>query len=128
MQNPGVTIEIRGMPWPIRLFLCYAFVILAGIGLSLRFVVDQAIAAPVSPQGVVVMILLAYTIFTTTLVLQRKAASRTLAFGLASLTVPPIPWALIVGLVPVAIFFLALALLLVRGLRMPAVTAWLNEE
>ena len=128
MQNPGVTIEIRGMPWPIRLFLGYAFLILAGIGLSLRFVVDAAIAAPVSPQGVVVMILLAYTIFTTTLVLQRKAASRTLAFGLASLTVPPIPWAIIVGLVPVAIFFLALALLLFRGLRMPSVTVWLNEE
>lgn len=128
VQNPGVTIEMRGMPWPIRLFLAYAFLILAGIGLSLRFVVDLAIAAPVSPQGIVVMILLAYTIFTTTLVLQRKAASRTLAFGLASLTVPPIPWALIVHLVPVAIFFLALAILLFRGLRMPSVIAWLNEE
>ena len=128
VQNPGVTIEIRGMPWPIRLFLGYAFLILAGIGLSLRFVVDQAIAAPVSPLGIVVMSLLAYTIFTTTLVLQRKAASRTLAFGLASLTVPPIPWALLVGAWPVAIFFLALALLLFRGLRMPSVTTWLSEE
>ena len=67
------------MPWAIRLFLGYAFVILAGIGLSLRFVVDQAIAAPVSPLGIVVMVLLAYTIFTVTLVLQRKSASRALA-------------------------------------------------
>ena len=116
------------MPWPIRLFLGYAFVILAGIGLSLRFVVDQAIALPVSPLGIVVMVLLAYTIFTTTLVLQRKAASRTLALGLASLTVPPIPWAAIVGLWPVAVFFLALALLLVRGLRTAAVEAWLSER
>ena len=115
------------MPWQIRLFLGYAFVILAGIGLSLRFVIDQAIAAPVSPQGVVVMVLLAYTIFTTTLVLQRKAASRTLALGLASLAVPPIPWAVIVGLWPVAVFFLALALLLLRGLRTVAVAAWLSE-
>jgi hypothetical protein len=123
-----MTIEIRGMPWPVRLFLVYAFLILAGIGLSLRFVVDQAIAAPVSPLGIVVMVLLAYTIFTTTLVLQRKAAARTLALGLASLTVPPIPWAVIVGLWPVAVFFLALALLLIRGLRMPAVGAWLIEE
>lgn len=123
-----MTIEIRGMPWPVRLFLVYAFLILAGIGLSLRFVVDQAIAAPVSPLGIVVMVLLAYTIFTTTLVLQRKAAARTLALGLASLTVPPIPWAVIVGLWPVAVFFLALALLLIRGLRMPAVAAWLIEE
>ncbi len=116
------------MPWPVRLFLAYALVILTGIGLSLRFVVDQAIAAPVSPLGIVVMVLLAYTIFTTTLVLQRKAASRALALGLASLTVPPIPWALVLGLVPVAIFFAALAILLIRGLRSPAVAAWLSEE
>ena len=89
-QNQPVTPSVRGMPWAIRLFLVYAFTILAGIGLSLRFVVDLAIAAPVSPVGVVVMVLLAYTIFTTTLVLQRKAASRNLAFGLASLTIPPL--------------------------------------
>ena len=123
-----MTIEIRGMPWPVRLFLAYAFVILAGIGLSLRFVVDQAIGAPVSPQGIIVMVLLAYTIFTTTLVLQRKTAGRSLALGLASLTVPPIPWAIAVGLWPVAIFFLALAILLLRGLRTPAVAAWLTED
>ena len=77
---------IRAMPGGIRLFLVYAFLILAGIGLSLRFVVDQAIEASVSPLGVVVMVLLAYTIFTTTLVLQRKEAARGLALGLASLT------------------------------------------
>jgi hypothetical protein len=72
---------IRAMPTGIRLFLLYAFLILAGIGLSLRFVVDQAIEASVSFQGVVVMALLAYTIFTTTLVLQRKEAARGLAIG-----------------------------------------------
>jgi predicted lysophospholipase L1 biosynthesis ABC-type transport system permease subunit len=127
-QNQGMTIEIRGMPWPIRLFLVYAFLILAGIGLSLRFVVDQAIAAPVSPVGIVVMVLLAYTIFTTTLVLQRKIAARSLALGLATLTVPPIPWAIVVGPWPVAVFFLALAILLIRGLRSPTATAWLAEE
>ena len=46
--------------------------------------IDLAIGAPVSGPGVVVMVLLAYTIFTTTLVLQRKEASRGLALGLAS--------------------------------------------
>jgi hypothetical protein len=122
-----MVVQRRSMPWGIRFFLGYAFVILAGIGLSLRFVIDQAIAAPVSPIGLVVMCLLAYTIFTTTLVLQRKAAARTLALGLATLTVPPIPWAVIVGLLPVAVFFLALALLLFRGLRSPAVADWLVE-
>jgi hypothetical protein len=67
--------RIRAMPGGIRLFLIYAALILVGIALSLRIVVDQAIAAPVSLPGVVVMVLLAYTIFTITLVLQRKPGS-----------------------------------------------------
>ena len=79
---------VRAMPGGIRLFLVYALLILVAIGLSLRYVVDQAIAAPVSPLGVLVMVLLAYTIFTTTLVLQRKQAARGLAIGLASLLIP----------------------------------------
>ncbi len=120
-------ITVRGMPWAIRLFLGYALLLLAAIGLSLRFVVDLAIAAPVSPIGVVVMVLLAYTIFTTTLVLQRKKASRNLALGLATLAIPPVPWALVLGLVPVAVFFAALAALLFRGLRSSAAAAWLCE-
>ncbi len=126
-QNQSMQTSIRGMPWAIRLFLGYAFLILAGIGLSLRYVVDLAIAAPVSLIGVVVMILLAYTIFTTTLVLQRKAASRMLAIGLASLTIPTIVWALSLGLLPIAVFLGALAALLIRGLRSPAAAAWLIE-
>ena len=73
--------RVRAMPGGIRLFLVYAFLILAGIGLSLRSVVDPAISTPVSFEGLVVMALLAYTIFTTTLVLQRKQAARTLALG-----------------------------------------------
>ena len=79
------------MPGGIRLFLVYAFLILAGIGISLRSVVDPAISTPVSFEGLVVMVLLAYTIFTTTLVLQRKEAARGLALGLASLTDPARP-------------------------------------
>lgn len=126
-QNQRVKSTVRGMPWAIRLFLGYAFVLLAGIGLSLRFVVDLAISAPVSLIGVVVMVLLAYTIFTTTLVLQRKAASRTPAFGLVSLTILPVLWALTLGLLPVVLFFVTLAALLIRGLRSPAVGAWLIE-
>ena len=115
------------MPSGIRIFLVYAFLILAGIGLSLRFVVDQAIAAPVSPLGVVVMVLLAYTIFTTTLVLQRKQAARNLAIGLASLTLPLIPLLLLGGLVVQAIFVTALAILLFRGLLRPEIRTYLNE-
>jgi hypothetical protein len=119
--------RVREMPGGIRLFLAYAFLILAGIGLSLRFVIDQAISAPVSLPGVVVMVLLAYTIFTTTLVLQRKQAARSLALGLASLTVPLIPLLLLSGLVPQTIFVTALSILLFRGLLRPEVQAYLNE-
>jgi len=119
--------RIRQMPSGIRFFLVYAALILAGIGLSMRFVIDLAIGAPVSGPGVVVMVLLAYTIFTTTLVLQRKEASRGLALGLASLTLPLIPYLLLAGLLPQGIFVAALALLLFRGLLRPEVRTYLNE-
>jgi len=118
---------IRQMPGGLRLFLAYALLILAGIGLSLRFVVDQAIEASVSFQGVVVMALLAYTIFTTTLVLQRKEAARGLAIGLASLTVPLVPLLLLSQLPIEGIFMAAFALLLFRGLLRPEVRVFLNE-
>lgn len=119
--------RLAAMPSGIRFFLVYAVLILMGIGLSLRFVVDQAIAAPVSPLGVVVMVLLAYTIFTTTLVLQRKQAARTLALGLASLTLPLIPLLLLGGLIVQAVFVAALAALLFRGLLRPEIKFYLSE-
>jgi hypothetical protein len=119
--------RIREMPSGIRLFLIYALLILAGIGVSLRFVIDMAIGAPVSGPGVVVMVLLAYTIFTTTLVLQRKEASRGLALGLASLTLPLIPFLFLTGLLVQAAFVVALAALLFRGLLRPEVRAYLSE-
>src|SRR6185503_8141735 len=120
--------RIREMPGGIRLFLVYALGLLAVIGLSMRYVIDLAIGAPVSGPGVVVMVLMAYTIFTTTLVIQRKQAARGLALGLASLTLPLIPYLLLLGLIPQTIFIAALAALLFRGLLRPEVRAWLNEE
>ena len=119
--------RVRAMPGGIRLFLVYAGLILAGIGVSLRFVVDLAISTPVSFEGLVVMILLAYTIFTTTLVLQRKQAARNLALGLASLTIPLVPLLVLSSLVVEAVFVAALGLLLFRGLLRPVVRAYLNE-
>jgi len=115
------------MPAVIRVFLGYALLILGLIGLSLRFVVEEAVAAPVSPIGLVVMALLAYTIFTTTLVLQRKEAARTLAIGLSSLTIPAIPLSLFSNLLPVALLVAALGILLLRGLAGAGARAWLNE-
>ncbi|HEV8403738.1 MAG TPA: hypothetical protein VGQ31_11975 [Candidatus Limnocylindrales bacterium] len=120
--------RIREMPGGIRLFLGYAFLILAGIGLSLRSVVDTAISTPVSVEGLIVMCLLAYTIFTTTLVLQRKQAARALALGLASLTIPLVPLLALSRLIVEAIFVTALGLLLFRGLLRPEVRTYLNEQ
>ena len=120
--------QFLGMPGGLRLFLVYALTILALIGLSLRYVVDQAINAPVSLTGVVVMVLLAYTIFTTTLVIQRKQAARGLALGLASLTLPLTVYLLAAGLIPQMLFFAALSALLFRGLLRDEVRAYLNEE
>ena len=74
------------------------------------------------------MVLLAYTIFTITLVLQRKQAARGLALGLASLTIPLDPAAArSAGSVVEAIFVAALAGLLFRGLLRPEVRTYLSE-
>jgi hypothetical protein len=119
--------QLRAMPPGVRVFLGYAFLLLGGIGVSLRWVVDQAIDAPVSLPGLVVMILLAYTIFTTTLVLQRKEAGRALALGLSTLTLPAIPLGLLAAQPLFAAFAAVLAVLLFAGLTRPGVRAWLNE-
>jgi hypothetical protein len=119
--------RVREMPGGIRLFLLYAFLILFLVGTALRFIVDTAVSAPISLPGIVAMVLLAYTIFTTTLVLQRKEAARTLALGLATLTIPLVPL-LVVSQLPVqAVFVAALAILLFRGLLRPEVRTYLNE-
>jgi hypothetical protein len=118
---------LRDMPGGVRIFLGYAFLILGLIGVSLRWVIDQAISAPISGPGIVVMVLLAYTIFTTTLVIQRKEASRALALGLSTLTLPAVPL-LLLSAQPVAALFVGLvAILLFFGLTRPEVRTWLNE-
>jgi hypothetical protein len=115
------------MPWGIALLLAYALLILAGVGLSLPAVIDLAIDAPVSLVGLVVMALLAYTIFTITLVLQRKQAAYLLSLGLASLTLPLIFLLGNFAGAPGALFALALAAILFLSLRRPRSRAWFNE-
>jgi hypothetical protein len=120
--------SLRGMPFGLLLFLVYAALIMVGIGLSLRTIVDQATLAPVSFQGVVVMILLAYTIFTTTLVLQRKQAAFGLAVGLASLTIPTVLFLAVSPVHPaIPVFAAAFTVLLFRGLLRPEVRTFLSE-
>lgn len=117
------------MPGGVRLFLGYALLILAGIALSLRTIVDQATLAPVSLQGIVVMILLAYTIFTTTLVIQRKQAAFGLALGLATLTIPLVLFLALNPVHPAIPFFVAaFSVLLFRGMLRPDVRTYLSEE
>jgi hypothetical protein len=118
---------VRAMPWGVRLFLVYAGLILAGIGIAMPYVIALAIGAPISFPGLVVMILLAYTIFTVTLVWQRKQASRQLAFGLVSLTLPTALLLLLGGFLPAALFVATLGALLFRGLLRPSVVDWLRE-
>ncbi len=119
--------QFLAMPPGVRIFLGYGVLILGGIGLSMRWVIDMAISAPVSLPGLVDMVLLAYTIFTMTLVIQRKEASRSLALGLSTLTLPAIPYLLLVAQPFMAILVTVIALALFRGLTRPAVRAWLNE-
>jgi len=117
----------RAMPGGIRLFLFYALLILAGIGIALPYVIALAVGAPLSFPGLVLMILLAYTIFTATLVIQRKQAARGLALGLASLTIPTAALLALSRLPIEALFVAVLALLLFRGLLRPEVRGWLHE-
>jgi hypothetical protein len=119
--------QFLDMPPGVRIFLGYGFLILGGIGLSLRWVIDMAISAPVSLPGIVDMVLLAYTIFTMTLVIQRKEASRSLALGLSTLTLPSILYLLLVAQPFVALFVTVIAVALFRGLTRPAVRTWLSE-
>jgi hypothetical protein len=120
-------VSVRGLPWGVGLFLVYALLILAGAALALGPVVERAVLIPITFEGIVLMALLAYTIFTITLVLQRKEAARGLAIGLATLAVPAVPVALLANQLIGAIVIALVALLLYRGLRSPAARAWLSE-
>ncbi len=126
--------SVRTMPTGIRLFLVYALLILAAIGIAMPRIIDDMgnSAAPISIPGLVAMALLAYTIFTVTLVLQRKEAGYNLALVLSSLTVPAIPlaWLSLAGLatrVPITVIVTILAFLLFAGLTRPSVRGYLSE-
>lgn len=121
------------MPAGVRLFVVYALLILAAIGLSMPTIIDQVgDVAPVSLPGLVAMALLAFTIFTVTLVLQRKQAAYLLSLALSSLTLPAIPltWLTLDGLasrVPLTLFVALVAVLLFAGLTRQSTRRYLNE-
>src|SRR6188472_54846 len=117
---------IRSMPGGVKLIVGFGFILLAGVGLTLPLIVAQAVEAPVSPVGLLWMLLLAYLVFTLTLILQRKQAAWMLSLGLCSLAVPLAVvlyfWAGFLG----AVAGVALAVLLFMALRGERVRAWFN--
>jgi len=119
--------RLRQMPNGVRVLLAYGFLLLALIALTLPLVVEQAVEAPVSPLGLLWMLLLAYLIFTLTLILQRKQAGWGLSIGLATLSLPLIAllygWAGLAG----ALLGLGLAAVLFVSLRRRAVREWFSE-
>jgi hypothetical protein len=119
---------LRRMPPGVLVFLLYAFVVLAVLGLSMPLVISQAVEAPISFIGIVWMLLLAYLIFTMTLVLQRKQAAYGLAIGLATLCIPLAPLLLLspAGLIGAILALLVFALV-VGSLRRPRTRTWFVE-
>ena len=116
------------MPNSVRVFLGFAFLLLAVLGIFLRYVVDEAVSAPISPLGVLWMGLLAYTIFTITLVLQRKEAGRSFGAGLTTVTIPAVPLLLINGLYPAGLVVAAAGIAVARAITRPSARAWLREQ
>ncbi|HEY7023385.1 MAG TPA: hypothetical protein VH371_00310 [Candidatus Limnocylindrales bacterium] len=119
---------IRSMPSGVKIVLGFGFVLLAGVGLTLPLVINQAVEMPVSPLGLLWMLLLAYLIFTLTLILQRKQAAWMLSIGLASLAVPIAIVLYFWAGVPGAIFGIGLVGMLFTSLRGQRVREWFSEQ
>jgi hypothetical protein len=119
---------IRQMPPGVLVFMGYSFLVLAVLGLVMPVIIDQAVTAPISFIGVVWMLLLAYLVFTLTLVLQRKQAAYALALGLTSLV---LPLALIVlfanGGWLLSIVLVMAFVVVVWALRRPRSREWFTE-
>jgi hypothetical protein len=119
---------IRQMPPGVLVFLGYAFLVLSVLGLTMSTVIDQAISSPITFIGVVWMGLLAYLIFTMTLVLQRKQAAYGLSLGLTTLL---LPLAGIVFFAPggwmASVLLLVVFVAVVWSLRRPRSREWFSE-
>jgi hypothetical protein len=119
--------DSRRPPPGVLVVLVFGFVLLAGLGLTLPLVVGEAVESPVSPLGLLWMLLLAYLIFTLTLILQRKQAAWMLSIGLATLTVPLAIvmywWASLIG----GLVGILLVVVVFASLRGSAVRGWFSE-
>jgi hypothetical protein len=127
-QSPPMLAQWRGMPAGIRVFLLYAVTLLAVVGLTLPLIVEEAAGSmPITPLGVVWMLLLAYLVFTLTLVLQRKQAAYVLALGVATLTIPLVPLLGFSAGLPGAIAALLVAAAVFASLRARSARRWFSE-
>src|SRR3990172_5415032 len=124
----GMLQLVRQMPPGVLVFLGYAFLVLTVLGLAMPIVVEEAVVAPISFIGLVWMLLLAYLIFTMTLMMQRKQAAYPLALGLTSLL---LPLALIVlfadGGWLVSIVHVIAFMVVLWSLRRPRSRRWFSE-
>jgi hypothetical protein len=118
----------RGMPAGIRVFLLYSVTLLAVVGLTLPLIVEQAVGRmPITPLGIVWMLLLAYLVFTLTLVLQRKQAAYVLALGVATLAIPLVPLLGFSAGLPGAFAALLVAAAVFASLRARSARRWFSE-
>src|SRR5918996_3949194 len=129
-------------PWPVKLWLAWAFVLLAESGLLLPKIIeftDFSEKAPFSLLGIFMMAELAAVLFGITVVMQRKRIGHRFAIGIAALAVP-----MLAGLPP-ALFKmepasangwyavtvplgLVISLALVAALLRPSARAWFTED
>jgi hypothetical protein len=119
---------VREMPPGVLIFMAYCFIVLSAIGLTMPIVIDMAVSAPITFVGLVVMLLLAYLIFTMTLVLQKKQAAYQLSLGLTSLLVPLAGVMLFApGGFVISIAAIMLCVIVVWSLRRPRSREWFSE-
>jgi hypothetical protein len=120
---------VREMPPGVLIFMGYCFIVLSAIGLTMPIVIDMAVSAPITFVGLVVMLLLAYLIFTMTMVLQKKQAAYQLSMGLTTLLLPLAavllfaPGGFVISIVAVILF-----VIVVWSLRRPASREWFSEQ
>jgi hypothetical protein len=91
------------MPWGVRLWFAWAFVLLAFSGLLLPRIieyVDFSERAPFSLLGIFMMLELAALIFGVTVAMQRKRIAYRFAIGIAVLAAP-----MLAGLPPILLEF-----------------------
>jgi uncharacterized membrane protein YhaH (DUF805 family) len=145
MPDPGpppAELPRGPLPWGVRAWFAWAFVLLAGTGIFLPQIiefVDFSQKAPFSLLGIFMMFELAVLLFGITVAMQRKKIALRFAIGIAVLAAP-----MLAGLPPVLLDFppkstagwqalfipvgLVITVVLVVWLLRPASRAYFSED